>query len=114
MYGSYLVDLLVEHDGESALNIAKEDLAQRAHPVTYSKVALALFKLGEKDASIRMLQTFVIGQTEEPDALYAAAQVYSEAGEKRSARILLTDALSASYELGPIAKKDIEQRLERL
>ena len=114
MYGSYLVDLLVEHESESALNIAKEDLAQRAHPVAYSKVALALFKLGEKDASIRMLQTFVLGQTEEPDALYAAAQVYSEAGEKRGARILLTDALSASYELGPIAKKDIEQRLERL
>jgi Tfp pilus assembly protein PilF len=114
MYGAYLVDRLEDSDSEEALFYAQQDLEQREHPMTYAHLALAEHQEGNTAKAIYLLKSKVLGMTEEPMAFYIAGQVFQEAGDLNRAEELLSEALSAGYELGPLKSKEIQQRLRNI
>ena len=82
--------------------------------MTYCHYAKALHLVGRTSEAIEILKQNVIGQTQEPDAFFIAGSILHDANELKLAKELLREAMTASYELGPNATKDIAQRLERI
>ncbi len=90
------------------------EISQRAHPLSFAIRAKFLHDLGAKDAAIKMLEEKVLGQTEEPDALYLAGMIYKDSGRPKQARALLRAAREATFELGPVAEFEIKNALRAL
>ncbi|NRB48573.1 MAG: hypothetical protein HRU41_12930 [Saprospiraceae bacterium] len=100
---------LEENDGRT-----KAEIDQRAHPLSYALRAQYLHERGSKDAAIKLLEEKVLGQTEEPDALYLAGMVFKQNGKTKEAKALLKAAREAAFELGPIAEIEIKNALKGL
>ncbi|MBX2875684.1 MAG: hypothetical protein KTR30_26435 [Saprospiraceae bacterium] len=90
------------------------EIEQRAHPVSYALRAQYLHKLGAKEAAIQLLEEKVLGQTEEPEALYLAGMICRDSGHIKKAKTLLKAAHAAAFELGPIVETEIKEALRRL
>lgn len=116
MYKGYLC--LLNADGEStattAIKIAQEEIRERPHPMSYHLLAWSTFKKGYHGAALDILNRYVVGQTEEPEALYHTGIIFKENGYKKEARKYLKLALDASFELGPLVTQDIKQHLKQL
>lgn len=92
----------------------KAEIDQRAHPLSYALRAKYLQERGLKDAAIKLLEEKVLGQTEEPDALYLAGMVFKQNGKTKEAKALLKVAREAAFELGPIVEIEIKNALKDL
>lgn len=115
MYKSYLCRLKSEEgNAAEALLIAREEVRERPHPMSYYLLAWSSFQNGEREQAVDILERHVIGQTGEPEALFHAGIILGESGRKEAARAQLEAAREASFELGPAAAKEIERYLEKL
>jgi tetratricopeptide (TPR) repeat protein len=114
MYGSYLIGLMDGDKQDEGLALAKADLEQRSHPMTFCHYAEALHQAGRTDEAIEILNKHVLGFTEEPDAYFIAGTIFHDAQQVDQAGSLLKEALAASYELGPNATRDIRDRLNSI
>jgi len=116
MYKSYLCALAATENGRStaALEIARQEIAERPHPMSYNLLAWATYQNGDKKTALDIVQNHVFDRTEEPDALYFSGVILRENGRKQAARKCLEAALDASYELGPVATKEIRAELAKL
>lgn len=115
MYKRYIC--LLESDNnqaEKALEIAKAEIKERPHPLSYQLLAWAAFREGKQAKALNILKKHVIGQTGEPLALYHSGLILKENGKKKEAKKLLEAALDASFELGPVVTADIKRQLEQL
>lgn len=115
LYARPLIQLHLER-GEMAepASRTEAEISQRAHPLSYVLRAKYLHELGKGDVAIKMLEEKVLGQTEEPDALYLAGMIFKHNGKPKEARALLKAAQEASFELGPIAEIEIKNALSDL
>lgn len=115
LYTRPLVELQLDRGevAEPAIR-TKAEINQRAHPLSFALRAKFLHDLGAKEAAIKMLEDKVLGQTEEPDALYLAGMIYKGSGKTKTARALLKMAQEAAFELGPIAEMEIKSALGEL
>lgn len=115
LYTRPLVQLQLDKGEIAAPAIrTKAEIGQRAHPLSFALRAKFLHDLGAKDAAIKMLEEKVLGQTEEPDALYLAGMIYKNSGKRKAAKALLKMAKEAAFELGPIAEMEIRIALRTL
>ncbi|MCB0550644.1 MAG: hypothetical protein KDD19_23945 [Phaeodactylibacter sp.] len=113
MYKSYLC-LLKNEEGQAseALEIARQEVRERPHPMSYHLLAWSAFQNGNRQEALDILDRHVIGQTGEPEALYHAGIVLKESGRSAAGKEQLRAALEASFELGPVAARNIEKYLE--
>jgi tetratricopeptide (TPR) repeat protein len=108
MYNTYLIKLYAETDPEMALTFAKKEIINRATPETYQLLAYAQLKAGLKEEALITLEKHVVGKTSEPKALYCAALVYKANGMNDWVLPLKELLMEASFELGPVMAKEIE------
>ncbi|GER59098.1 hypothetical protein ULMA_12060 [Patiriisocius marinus] len=108
MYNAYLIEVLAESNPEKALNIAKQEIENRATPETYHLLAFAQLKNGMKDEALHTIESNVEGKTSEPMALLHSAQVYKVNGLSDKVGLIKEDLLEATYELGPLLAAEVK------
>ena len=107
MYNTYLIRLYAETNAEKALQIAQQEINDRATPNTYHNVAFAQLKNGMKKEALQTIESHVIGKTFEPMALYHAALIFKANGLDDKVEALKKNLKNAAYELGPVLFRKI-------
>ncbi len=109
MYNTYKIEVLVDRDPARALELATEEVGNRATPETYQLLALAQLKNGQKEDALKTIETYVAGKTSEPMALYHSAMVYKANGLKDKVVPLKEELEGASYEIGPVLAAEVDK-----
>lgn len=109
MYNKYNVMLYTDAqlNLEEAIAISNQEVRNRPTPESYDLLAWSLFKSGEKEKALNLVETNIIGKTSEPDALYHAAEILKENGNTDELSPLKDELLGAIYELGPTMESKI-------
>ncbi|HFA49789.1 MAG TPA: cell surface protein [Bacteroidetes bacterium] len=110
MYKSYLCRLLSNTAG--ALAIAKDEVAERPHPMSYDLLAWASLQNGDLKKALETTLNHVLYQTQEPVAMYHAGLILKAAGRYDEAGKYLEEALDAAFELGPVVELEIKEELD--
>ncbi len=113
MYNKYMALLEAEEFGNPArtLEIAKVEIQNRPTPQSYDLLAWGYFQNGEVNKAVEVAQQHIEGKTFEPEALYHLGVIYKNRDNKKS-KILLTQALHSTFELGPAVTTNIERYLK--
>ena len=111
MYKSYLCKLTSETP--NAVAIAKAEIEERPHPMSYDLFAWASFQNGDLKQAVKITENYVLHQTSEPITLYHSGIILKEAGQNKLGEKYLEEALGAAFELGPMTAQEIEQHLKR-
>jgi tetratricopeptide (TPR) repeat protein len=116
MYARYnffiAADELMQND--KALQIAQTEVQNRPTPESYNLLAWANYKNGNINEAVKIIETKIENKTQEPHVLYHMGIIYAAAQKAAKAKQYLLLALQSSYELGPIAAKEIEQKMQQL
>ncbi len=109
MYTSYTSALLATTTKTTAeaVQLARQEVLNRATPETYSLLAFCYYKNNEKEKAIEIIEDKVIGKTFEPGIHLQVAQILKANGTLDQVTPLKKDLKEAIYELGPNAEKDI-------
>ena len=91
--------------------IAKAEIEERPHPMSYDLMAWVSFQNGDLKTAVEITKNHVLGQTSEPVALFHSGIILKEAGQYDKAEKYLEEALEAAFELGPVATEEIKQHL---
>lgn len=91
-----------------ALELAEEELANRATPETYGLLAYAHWKNGNVTGALDIVQRHVEGKTFEPTTLLRMTEIYKAMGMVEQVVPLKQELLDALYELGPMYKDKIQ------
>ncbi|MCK0156978.1 hypothetical protein MWU65_07285 [Cellulophaga sp. F20128] len=112
MYNSHNVSFYLDHTVlfEKAVSLAKEEMKNRKTPESYMLLARSLFKNGDVDAALKIVQEQVDGQTFEPHILYNSATIYKAVGNHKKVKEIKEELSEAIYELGP----NMEQKIAAL
>lgn len=105
MYNTYLIEIFSESNPEKALEFAAQEVTGRATPETYSLLALAQLKIGNKEEALQTIIDFVEGNTFEPKSLYFSALVYKANKLDDKTSELKKELRKSSFELGPLVTK---------
>jgi len=116
MYNKYLIQLYCEElpDYDKALSLAKTELLNRFSPETCDLLAWAYYKKGDLEKAYELSKGHIYNFTFEPEALMHSGFIYADIGKTEEAKMMLKECLASSFELGPIAKKQIEAKLATL
>lgn len=114
MYDAELLQLAATEFGdfEVAEALVQKELINRPNPMTYDLQAWVLFHKGEIEQAQQILTEKVFGKTYEPVPAYHAGIIMKKAGNDERAKELLSYAKEASFELGPVTVKDINNHLQ--
>jgi hypothetical protein len=116
MYNKYLISIYAENPAtvEKASLLAQKELKNRFTPETCDWMAWVEYKKGNYAEAMKFSKNYVYDHTFEPEPLMHTAFIYAANGRKEEARKLLEDCLESSYELGPLATKEIREKLASL
>lgn len=116
MYNKYLIQLYCEELSgyDEALSLAKKELLNRFTPETCDLLAWVYYRKGELRKAYEYSSGHVYTFTSEPEALMHSGFIYADIGKTAEARKILKECLESEFELGPIAKKQIEVKLATL
>jgi len=107
MYNTYLIEIYSETNPEKALEIAAQEILNRTTPETYSLLALAQLKVGNKEDALQTIISFVEGNTFEPNSLYYSALVYKANGLDEKVSVIKKELEETSFELGPLINQEV-------
>ena len=104
MYNKYNVLLYAEENLrlDEAIAIAKIEVEHRPTPQSYELLAWAYYNKGLVSQALAIVDTYIVGHTYEPKALYHSAEIYQAAGKTEKAKALKKELVESSYELGPL------------
>jgi len=104
MYNKYNVLLYTEENLrlDEAIAIAKIEVEHRPTPQSYELLAWAYYNKGLVSQALAIVDTYIVGHTYEPKALYHSAEIYQAAGKTEKAKALKKELVESSYELGPL------------
>ena len=108
MYNTYVIELLANKEPLKALSLAEQEIQNRATPETYHLLAYTQLRAGENTEALKTIMTHVEGKTHEPMAQYHAALIYKANGLTSKVAPIRKELLDASYELGPVLTREIE------
>jgi tetratricopeptide (TPR) repeat protein len=108
MYNAYLIEIYVDKYPEKALQVAQNEIENRATPESYQLLALAQLKANNPQEALKTIKHQVEGKTFEPVALYHSALVYKANGDIGKVKILKSELLKAEFEVGPVLFKKIQ------
>lgn len=116
MYNKYLLEIYTEEfkDYDKAFAIAEKELKNRFTPETCDWMAWVYYNKGDIAKAMEFSKSYVHKLTFEPDATMHTAFIYAANGKKQEAKSLLQECLESSFELGPVATKQIEEKLQTL
>ena len=111
MYNGYNVTLFTDDLSlpEIALDLAKQEIENRATPQSYDLLAWSYFKAGNTKRANQIIEEFVEGKTFEPAVLYHVAEIYKAAGKTEEIKPLKQELMASLYELGPLMESKIKQ-----
>ncbi|MEM9076146.1 MAG: hypothetical protein AAGC43_03860 [Bacteroidota bacterium] len=111
MYNTHNIEFLIENKKrtDTALDIAKEEIANRATPETYDVLAYSYLKNGNTGKALEVMEKHVRGKTFEPMAQYHMAQIYKANGQIDAVESIKDELKGASFELGPNMAKAIQE-----
>ncbi len=112
MYNAYLIEQLATGTAPQramALEIAREEIENRATPETYDLLGYALLMNDKESEALENHQQHVIGKTFEPVAQMHTAQIYRANNMNDKADELIAELQEASYELGPLTMKELNK-----
>lgn len=109
MYNTYKIGLYAEDSGNkaAALELAKQEVENRATPETYQLLALATLHQGNKEEALQIVRTHVANKTFEPEALLTIAKVHKANQNMDKMEDLKKELLEASFEMGPLKVSEI-------
>jgi len=109
MYHGYSIPLYLENPKtySRALELAKEEVANRPTPESYSWLAYSYLKQGDKHQAKEIIDSHVIGKTHEPVMLFHTAQVYKAHGDLEKVHLLKEELADAFFEVGPAMEREI-------
>lgn len=111
MYNKYNV-LLFSEDPQAinkAHEIALEEIENRPTAQSYDLLAWTLYKKGDYQAALDIVETRVADKTYEPEVLFHLAKIYKANGLDKKAAVLQKELLGSAYELGPLMERDIKK-----
>lgn len=110
MYNKYLILLDAENRATSqrAVQKARAELKKRSTTEVYDLLAWSLLKNHQKEEALKIANQFVIGNSSEPEVLFHLGLIYHENGMKKQSQKYLKDALTSSFELGPLVADEIK------
>ncbi|SDS02667.1 Tetratricopeptide repeat-containing protein [Polaribacter sp. KT25b] len=110
MYAKYNVLLFADDKTSTtkALEIAKQEVAQRPTAQSYDLLAWCYFKNGNSKKAIQVSEKYVIGKTFEPEALLHCAYILKANNKLLEAKKLKEELLKSIYELGPLTENDVQ------
>lgn len=113
MYNKYLIHLYTEEikDLDKALMLAEKEVAHRATPETYDWLAWVYFNRGDRQQANIIANNYVYKRNFEPDAVLHTALIFSGAGKKDKAKMLLNECMESQFEMGPVKTKFVKQEL---
>jgi tetratricopeptide (TPR) repeat protein len=116
MYNKYLIELYSNSASlaPGALPLAKAELENRFTPETNDWLAWAYYNLGETDKAWEIARYNVYKKTFEPDAVMHTAYIFAAKGKKAEAKEMLKECLESSFEIGPVAVKEIKEKIKSL
>jgi len=109
MYHKYNVLLFADDTTkiEKAIEIANQEVKERPTPQSYDLLAWVLYKNGNKEKALEIIENYVINKTFEPEALLHTAFILKANGKVNEANRLKEELLGSIYELGPLSEKEI-------
>ena len=109
MYNLYNLKVYLDETGKEkdAIDLARQEVANRATPETYQMLALAHLKNGDKLAALKIVKNKVEGKTFEPEAQLALANIYKANNLTSEAKKIKEELLEARFELGPVTYKEV-------
>jgi tetratricopeptide (TPR) repeat protein len=116
MYNKYLIQLYTEEikDFDKALLLAEKEVIHRATPETYDWLAWVYFNKGDKQQANIIASNYVYKRNFEPDAVLHTALIFSEAGKKDKAKLMLKECMESAFEMGPVKTRFVQQQIEVL
>jgi len=108
MYRAYTTPILAQSGDKIAIELAQQEVDERPTPMSYDLLAHSLLLNGEKEKALEIAQKNIVGKTYEPVAQLHLAQIYKANGFEGKAQALKKELLEASYELGPVTYKEVE------
>lgn len=103
MYNAHNISLYLGRTEQfsKALELAKVEVNNRATPESYSLLAYAYLKIGDKEKALELVEKYVEGKTFEPAMLYYTAEIFKANNKADMVSVLKKELLGAVYELGP-------------
>jgi tetratricopeptide (TPR) repeat protein len=116
MYAKYLAGVYADDLNLPAksMAIAEQEILNRPTPQSFDLKAWALHALGKDKEALLTAQKYVEGKTFEPDALYHLGMIYYANGFEKEAEKYLGQSLESSFELGPVATRNIQHILKTM
>lgn len=116
MYNTHLCEIygIQKNKMAEVMKMAEAEVEERPHPVSYSLKAWVHLLQGENQKALTLIDKHVIGQTEEPNAIFRIGVIYKANRKMHQAKKYLSEAYDASFELGPVTKKEIDNYLTQL
>lgn len=116
MYNKYIFNLQADvlNNPDRALLVAKNEVENRPTPEVFSWLAWAYLKNGEINKAVQIAKANVEKKSFEPEVVYRLGMIYKCSGQKNKAKQYLNNAISSSYELGPLAVNEITKALHSL
>lgn len=113
MYNKYLITAYTEelNNASKALSIANQEIESRPTPETYSWLAWAYYKNGDKEKSLAIIKDKVEEKDHEPLSLLRMAWIYAANGDEEKAKDIFNECLESSFELGPVYTLQIKKWL---
>jgi Tfp pilus assembly protein PilF len=114
MYNKYIFNLeadIFNHTAE-ALSIAKKEVEKRPTPEAFSWLAWAYLRAGKLDKALQIAKSHVEKKSFDPEVVYRLGMIYKNSGQINKAKKYLNDAKSGSYELGPLAARELTRALD--
>lgn len=110
MYNPHQIEFYIDESTNyhRALELALEEVKNRATPETFSLLAYAYFKKGDRIKAMEIVREHVDGKTYEPAVQLRLYEMYKAVGERKRSEELEKALLEARYELGPTAITRIE------
>lgn len=108
MYAGYMVEVYLDvGNTEAALRVAKKEYQNRPTPEMASLVAWAHFNNGDSEEAVALIEEAVLNKSSAPIVAFRCGTILNHTGSRQHAKKLLAAALGASYELGPLVRKEI-------
>lgn len=109
MYNIPNIELMMEKNPVDALDMAKEEFANRSTPETAAVLAMAYQNLGDNRMAKEIIDNEVMGKSSEPMLLLAVAKVYKESGEMQKLQELKEELLTTRFEMGPVTFSQVQE-----
>ncbi|MGQ0739863.1 MAG: tetratricopeptide repeat protein [Bacteroidota bacterium] len=116
MYNKHLISIWADEKQhqQKALALAQKEFSNRFTPETCDWLAWTHYQMGNYKEALNWSAAYVYRHTSEPDAMMHTAYIYAANGKKQEAKQLLEECLESSLELGPVASRQIREKLGSL